>query len=76
MQTELTQPGPLLDANGRLDLTFTPFKDRTARANLGIVFSQVHQMFAPYNGRAVPDDGQPLEIRDLSDWAEEHHARW
>jgi hypothetical protein len=62
--------------DGRLDLTFTPFKDRTAKTNLGIIFSEVHQMFGRYNGRVVLNDGQPLEIHDLIGFAEEHQARW
>lgn len=64
------------DDAGRLDLTFTPFKERIARTNLGIIFSEVHQMFGRYNGRAVLDDGSALEIRDLIGFAEEHRARW
>jgi hypothetical protein len=70
------QPWRFRDDEGRLDLTFTPFKDRTARTNLGIIFSEVHQMFGRYNGRATLDDGTSLEIRDLIGFAEEHHARW
>jgi hypothetical protein len=70
------QPWHFTDDEGRLDLTFTPFKDRTAQTNLGIIFSEVHQMFGRYNGRVILDDGSPLEIRDLIGFAEEHHARW
>ncbi|RPI89049.1 MAG: DUF2804 domain-containing protein, partial [Chloroflexi bacterium] len=70
------QPWRFTDDAGRLDLTFTPFKDRTARTNLGIIFSEVHQMFGRYNGRVTLDDGTPLEIRDLIGFAEEHQARW
>ena len=55
---------------------FTPFKERTALTNLGIIFSEVHQMFGRYNGRVILDDGSPSEIRDLIDFVEEHHARW
>jgi hypothetical protein len=64
------------DDEGRLELTFTPFKDRTARTNLGIIFSEVHQMFGSYDGRVILDDGNALEIHDLIGFAEEHHARW
>ncbi len=70
------QPWHFTDDGGRLDLTFTPFKDRTARTNLGIIFSEVHQMFGRYNGRVILDDGKSLEIHDLIGFAEEHHARW
>lgn len=70
------QPWRFVDDAGRLELTFTPFKERTARTNLGIIFSGVHQLFGRYNGRVLLDDGSPLEIRDLIGFAEEHRARW
>jgi Domain of unknown function (DUF2804), N-terminal/Domain of unknown function (DUF2804), C-terminal len=69
-------PWCFTDEEGRLDLTFTPFKDRTARTNLAIITSEVHQMFGRYRGRVTLDDGRPLEIHDLIGFAEEHHARW
>lgn len=70
------QPWHFRDDTDRLDLTFTPFKDRTARTNLGIIFSEVHQIFGRYNGRVTLDDSTSLEIKDLIGFAEEHHARW
>lgn len=70
------QPWCFKDDEGRLDLKFTPFRDRTARTNLGIIFSEVHQMFGRYNGHVVLDDGSQLDIHDLIGFAEEHHARW
>ncbi len=69
-------PWRFTDDEGRLDLTLTPFKDRTARTNLGIIFSEVHQLFGHYNGRVTLDDGRPLDIQDLIGFAEEHHAKW
>lgn len=70
------QPWCFTDDEGRIDLTFIPFKDRTARTNLGIIFSEVHQMFGRYHGHVILDDGSILEIRELIGFAEEHHARW
>lgn len=69
-------PWRFRDDEGRLDLTFTPFKDRTAKTNLGIIVSEVHQMFGRYNGRVRLDDGGWLEVRELIGFAEEHRARW
>ncbi len=73
---DFMHPWHFTDDAGRLDLTFTPFKDRTARTNLGLIFSEAHQMFGRYAGQAVLDDGQRLEIHDLIGFAEEHRARW
>jgi len=70
------QPWKFTDDEKRLNLTFTPFKDRTAKTNLGIIFSEVHQMFGHYNGNIKLDDGTLLEVHDLVGFAEEHHARW
>lgn len=70
------QPWRFTDDEGRLDLTFTPFKDRTAETNLGLISSRVHQMFGRYNGRVVLDDGSRLDVRQLIGFAEEHRARW
>ncbi len=70
------QPWTFQDNKNRLNLTFTPFKDRTARTNLGIIFSEVHQLFGRYDGHIILDDGKIIEIHDLIGFAEEHHARW
>jgi len=60
----------------RLNLTFTPFKDRAAQTNLGVIFSQVHQMFGRYNGQVISDSGERIQIENLIGFAEEHQARW
>lgn len=70
------KPWHFTDNQGRLDLTFTPFKDRTAITNLGIIFSEVHQMFGRYNGKVISDQGEVILVKDLLGFAEEHHARW
>jgi hypothetical protein len=70
------RPWKFNDTQGRLDLVFTPFKDRTATTNLGIINSQVHQMFGRYNGTVTSDEGEIVQIKDLIGFAEEHHARW
>jgi hypothetical protein len=70
------QPWHFTDDEGRLDLTFTPFKDRTAQTNLGVILSEVNQMFGRYSGQVILEDGTLLEIRDLIGFAEEHQARW
>ena len=51
-------------------------KDRTARTNLAVIQSEVHQMFGRYTGQAVTDSGEVLRIENLIGFAEEHHARW
>lgn len=70
------KPWKFTDTENRLNLTFTPFKDRLAQTNLGIITSSVHQMFGSYNGFVITDDGEKIEIKDLIGFAEEHHAKW
>ncbi len=70
------KPWNFTDSEGRLDLTFRPFKERIATTNMGIIFSQVHQMFGLYTGKAVADNGEVIEIKELAGFAEEHYARW
>lgn len=70
------KPWHFSDQDGRLDLEFTPFKDRLARTNLGLIFSEVHQMFGCYRGNVVSDEGEKIQIEDLIGFAEEHQARW
>jgi len=73
---ETMKPWTFTDTEGRLRLVFTPFKERIATTKLGIIDSEVHQMFGRYNGTAVTDGGETVEIRDLIGFAEEHRARW
>lgn len=70
------QPWKFTDSQGRLNLTFTPFRERLAKTNLGLISSRVHQMFGRYRGTAITDQGERLAIRDLIGFAEEHQARW
>lgn len=69
-------PWRFSDDQGRLALSFTPFKERLAQTNLGIIFSEVHQMFGYYSGQAVTDQGESIAIQNLVGFAEEHQARW
>ena len=70
------RPWKFSDEKGHLDLVFTPFKERLAKTNLGIITSLVHQMFGRYNGTFLSDEGETIQIKDLIGFAEEHHARW
>ncbi len=70
------KPWKFTSSDGRLNLDFVPFKDRTARTNLGVIFSEVHQMFGRYSGEAAADNGEVLRLENLIGFAEEHHARW
>jgi hypothetical protein len=70
------KPWRFTDQEGRLELEFAPFKERLARTNLGVIFSEVHQMFGRYQGWAMTDVGERIQIDSLIGFAEEHKARW
>ena len=74
--SDYMKPWIFKDNEGRLDLTFTPFKERVAKTNLLVIDSEVHQMFGKYNGFFVTDEGKKISIKDLIGFAEEHHAKW
>ncbi len=73
---DFMQPWRFTDSNKRLNLEFTPIKDRVAKTNLGIIFSEVHQMLGRYSGTVITDEGTSINISNLVGFAEEHQARW
>lgn len=70
------KPWRFIDKEGRLNLLFTPFRERIAKTNLGIIISSVHQLFGRYDGYAITDAGEKIEIGGLIGFAEEHKAKW
>jgi hypothetical protein len=75
-RTNYMKPWTFSDNQGRLLLTLTPFTERMAQTNLGIIFSEVHQMFGKYTGYVVDDRGDKITIDGLIGFAEDHSARW
>ena len=70
------KPWHFSEASQRLDLTFTPFKERVGLSNLAVIYSEVHQMIGRYTGQVITSSGETLPIDGLTGFAEEHHARW
>ena len=70
------QPWRFHEASGRLAQEFTPFLERSARTDLGLIISEVHQLLGHYSGWVQADDGERLQIEGLVGFAEEHRARW
>ena len=58
-----------------VDLTLTPFYDKTAATNLLLLSAQVHQLFGYYSG-TLSVEGKTIRIEGTPGWAEEHFARW
>jgi hypothetical protein len=58
-----------------VDLTLTPFFQRTAKTNLLIVNSSMQQLIGKFEGTLMID-GSPLHIDSVIGWVEDHAARW
>jgi hypothetical protein len=64
-------------ATDRIDLRFEPEFERASESGRrDSYFTEAHQMFGRYSGRITPAGGEPIELRDLFGWIEEHEARW
>jgi hypothetical protein len=74
--TNYMNPWNFSDSEQRLELEFKPFTERIARTNLGIIVSEVHQLFGHYSGYVITDNSETLHIHNLVGFAEEHHAKW
>jgi hypothetical protein len=70
------EPWTMISEDKRINLTFQPFLDRTAKTDVKLLYSEVHQMFGKYTGSLVTEEGETIKIKDLIGFAEEHHARW
>ena len=73
---DFMQPWHMRSPDGRLDMEFVPSLERVAATNVGLIASEVHQMFGHYHGRVRADDGEVLSLEGQAGFAEEHHARW
>jgi len=70
------KPWKFSDNQDRLSLEFKPFKERVAVTRLGIIDSEVHQLFGRYHGLLVCDSGERINLEGLIGFAEDHQARW
>lgn len=74
--TDYMKPWRFRDEESRVDLTLTPFYPRKSKLDFLIGKTDVNQIFGMYNGYAVDDSGQKVQIKNLAGWAEDHYARW
>jgi len=73
---DFMRPWLFRDNQQRLDLMFTPFYERVARTDLPFLSSVGHQIFGRYEGQVITDQGETLQIKGLTGFAEEHRAQW
>lgn len=70
------KPWTFSSDDGRFEMDFVPVIDRVARTNALIIESDQHQVFGRFIGRAVLDDGTPLELKDFLGFAEKVRNRY
>ena len=63
------------DVSDDVDLTITPFYEKVGKMNLGVLSTEVHQVFGHFSGK-LKVDGRTLEISDIVGWSEEHVGKW
>jgi hypothetical protein len=63
-------------SSAQVDLVFTPFYERIAKTDLGVLRSEVHQMIGRFSGTLTSRAGVRFAVENLAGWAEDHHARW
>lgn len=70
------RPWRVAEPNGRLTLELTPRFDKHTRVWAGIVSTETHQVFGPWTGCFVTDDGERIAFEGLQGFAEESRSRW
>ena len=60
----------------RINLKFTPFYERTAKSNLVVLKSEVHQMIGHFSGSIKTDAGERIRINSFLGCSEEHYGQW
>jgi hypothetical protein len=71
------QPWRVTDPGGQLDVTLTPRFDKHSKVDASEdPGSATHQLFGPWSGRLVTDDGLALDVDALQGFAEEARQRW
>lgn len=71
-----SQPWQLIEENGRMNLILNPDYDNLTVTRILWVNNCCHQMFGRFNGTVILDDGEVLEIRDLTAFAEHAVNNW
>ncbi len=65
-----------ISADGRFDMTMTPFYDHHSDLNVLVMRMNSHQVHGLWNGKVTLDDGRVLEIKDMYAFCEYVENRW
>lgn len=70
------EPWHFVSADGRFDMTMTPFLDHHTDMNAFVMRMHCHQVHGLWSGCVTLDDGTKLEIRDMYAFCEYCENRW
>lgn len=73
---DLMQKWHFTSDDGRFDMEFEPIYDRFTHNAVLFLQMSCHQVFGRFTGRAVLDDGQVIEVKDMTAFAERSINRW
>lgn len=59
-----------------VELTMTPFHLKESHTDLKLLSNDTYQVFGHWDGRVRDADGEWVEVRGLTGWAEDVHNRW
>ena len=70
------KPWTFTSSDGRFEMEFQPVLDRAAKTAAVVIETDQHQVFGRMSGKAVLDDGQVIEVKDMMCFAEDVHNRY
>ncbi len=73
---DLYRPWRITSADGKVELSFYPERERGEKIHAGIVASRFTQLMGTLEGELRTDAGEKVTIAGCPGWAEDHYAKW
>ena len=70
------KPWRITSDDGRLEMTMEPILDRSSSTRALVYSSIQHTVFGRFSGRAVLDDGNAVEFKEITGFAKQVKKRW
>ena len=75
-KSDWMKPWYFTSDDGRFDMTMMPVFDNYTSSRVGVVGNICHQVFGIFNGYAVLDSGEKIEVKDMLSFTEMSDNRW
>ncbi len=73
---EYMKPWTFTSSDGRFEAEFVPVLDRAAKIDVKFIITDQHQVFGRMSGKAVLDNGEVIEFKNLLCFAEDVHNKY